>query len=251
MKLLPETYHAQQQLAGYCRTGSLPVIAGASADRLPHYRRLVFNIISDTMETAFPLAHSLVPPKKWERMLHDFFAQHACQSYQIWKLPNEFYIYAVEQQWADVYRLPFLNDLLAFEWAEMELYNMEDMPMPVFHTGDDWLNVPLVLNPEYRLLSCTYPVHLSADKKDLIARKGVYFILLHRLSDSGQVQFTDLSPWLAFTIEQLSAGFTLHEIIACAPELGITVTNTLKNDTLEFLRHMQEQQLVLGVAGKK
>lgn len=246
MNLLPDTYHIQQTFSGYCRTGEKVTLPGVAPDRLKHYRRLVFNMIHDTMENAFPIAFKHIPTGKWNKMVKDFFAHHACQSYQVWKLPLEFYAYAVEHNWEDTYGIPFLNDLLAFEWAEMEVYNMEDMPAPTHALTGNWLDTPLVLNPEHQLLSFKYPVHLVAKPKALVQQKGVYFVLLFRDPETGNVEFMDLSPWLAFLTEQLVMGITVRDILEYAPQLNITDTTTLEQDTLAFLRHMQQLHFVLG-----
>ncbi|WP_143310115.1 HvfC/BufC N-terminal domain-containing protein [Chitinophaga vietnamensis] len=246
MNLSPDTYHIQQSFSHYCRTGEKVKLPGASQQRLKYYRELVFNVIKDTMEGAFPIAFKNIPARKWSSMVKTFFANHACQSYQVWKLPLEFYTYAVEHNWEEAYGIPYLNDLLGFEWAEMEVYNMEDIAAPSFNKKGDWLQTPLVLNPEHRLLSLSYPVHTEADARKLVKRKGVYFVLLYRDAATGNVQFTDLSPWLAFVSEQLVHGLTVTDILEFAPRLGITGTDTLQHDTIAFLRHMQQEGFVLG-----
>ncbi|MEC5142854.1 DNA-binding domain-containing protein [Chitinophaga sp. 212800010-3] len=246
MSLLPDTRQIQQTFSAYCRTGKPVKLPGLTPGRIQHYRQLVFNVICDTMESAFPITFSSIPAGKWNRMVKEFFARHACKSYQVWKLPLEFYTYAVENNWEEVHAIPYLNDLLAFEWAEMEVYNMEDiMPAPYQMSGS-WTDDPLVLNPEHRLLQFAYPVHLTSEKKALLSRKGTYFVLLHRHPDTGNVEFTDLSPWLALVTEQMVHGLTLKDILEYAPQLNITVTDILEKDTLAFLQHMQQQQFVLG-----
>ncbi|WP_160716527.1 DNA-binding domain-containing protein [Chitinophaga solisilvae] len=246
MNLLPDTYRIQQRFSAYCRSGNAVKLPGVTPGRLKHYRRLVFNVINDIMEDGFPVAFHHIPARKWNKMVKDFFTHHACQSYQVWKLPLEFYTYAVEQNWEEVYGIPYLNDLLAFEWAETEVYNMEDIPAAPFQQGGNWLETPLVLNPEYRLLAFRYPVHLHGDATELVQGKGAWFVLLYRDPETGNVQFTDLSPWLAFVTEQLAVGITLKDILEYAPQLGITLTDTLERDTLAFLQQMQRQHFVLG-----
>jgi hypothetical protein len=246
MNLLPDTYHIQQNFSKYCRTGKKVNLPGIATDRLKHYRRLVFNVIRDSMESAFPIAYNNIPTRKWDKMLQDFFSNHACQSYQMWKLPLEFYTYAVEHNWEEVYELPYLNDLLSFEWAEMEVYNMADILPAPFQLEGNWLEDTLVLNPEIQLLALAYPVHLIAPVKELIAKKGTYYVLVYRIPENGDVQFIDLSPWLAFTIEQLSQGNTLAELLAYAPSLNISDIAQLEKDTLAFLQQMQQQQVVMG-----
>lgn len=246
MSSLPDTPQLQHRFTQHCRTGVRTTLPGVAPDRLTHYRRAIQHMVKDTMESAYPITCANIPVRKWEVMVRSFFARHACTSYQVWKLPLEFYTYAVENNWDEVYDIPYLSDLLAFEWAEIEVFNMEDVAPAAFVATGHWLETPLVLNPEYRLLSFKYPVHREARRTRLLKEKGAWFVLLHREPVTGNVRFTGVSPWLAFVIEQLAVGITVKDILEYAPQLGITVTDELEKDTLAFLTDMQQQHFVFG-----
>ena len=132
MLLKTETYQHQSKLAQYCRNGKPVAIPGTIETRLPHYRRLVFNVVKDSLEAAYPIAHSFINEKDWREMAYRFFSEHNCQTPQVWKLPFEFYEFATAGDFANKYNIPFLNDLLYFEWLEIEVYMMEDLPFPNF-----------------------------------------------------------------------------------------------------------------------
>ncbi|RAJ83576.1 hypothetical protein CLV59_103544 [Chitinophaga dinghuensis] len=246
MHLSAETYSVQQAFSRYCRTGKKGNLSGVQTDRMAWYREMVFNIFADALETAFPIAFANLPQGKWDSMTKEFCSQHACQSYQLWKMPLEFYTYAVENSWDEKHHIPYLNDLLSFEWAELELYNMEDLAVPAFKLQGNWLQESILLNPEYRLLAFKYPVHKETNRRKILQQAGAWFVLLYRMPETGLVQFIELSPWLAFVMEQLYAGITLSDILAYAPDLNITVTDTLASETVLFLQEMQTRQLVLG-----
>ncbi|MFB6454675.1 DUF2063 domain-containing protein [Chitinophaga sp. Hz27] len=244
--LQPDTYRIQQAFSSYCRTGKKVAIPGANGDRMQYYRQLVFNVINDAMESAFPVAFANMPKRKWNKMIREFFSNHACCATQMWKLPLEFYTYAVENNWNEVYETPWLLDLLYFEWSETELFNMADKPAPDCREKGHWKEDLVVLNPEHTLLSFKYPVHLERKKKQLLQREGTYFVLLFREPDTGYVQFTDLSAWLAIVIEQLSMGVMLSDILDYALQLNITVTDKLEMDTIAFLEDMRQRKFVFG-----
>ncbi|QJB29794.1 putative DNA-binding domain-containing protein [Chitinophaga oryzae] len=246
MNSLPDSRQLQQRFTTHLRTGVRTTIPGVAPDRLAHYRHAIFHMVKDTMESAYPVTCANIPRRKWDHMVKIFFARHACTANQVWKLPLEFYAYAVENNWDEVYDIPYLSDLLAFEWAEIEVFNMEDAEPAAFVATGDWRETPLVLNPEYRLLSFRYPVHQEAKRRRLLKQQGAWFVLLHREPGTGHVQFTGLSPWLAFVTEQLAAGITVKDILEYAPQLGITVTVELETDTVAFLRDMHQRQFVLG-----
>lgn len=247
MNLSPDTIRIQQRFSQYCRTGEKTVLPGAKPDRLQHYRRLVFNVVKDALETAFPITSGFLPAKRWLVMVEHFFGHHPCQSYQVWKLPHEFYEYALQQKWAEKYSLPFLPDLLYFEWIEMELYNMEDLPVPACSQQGNWLKDVLVLNPEFRLLKLEYPVHLYPPAV-VGTKKGLYFVVQYRHPESGNVHFVQLSPWLAFVIEQIHCQqLSLEALLPHAPTLfDIKELKVLQTNTVEFLKKMKQEQLVAG-----
>lgn len=251
MSLSPDTYQIQQRFAMYCRTGEPDSLPGAHSDRLQHYRSLIFNMVNDTMETAFPIAFGQLSRKKWDAMLYDFFSNHPCTAYQVWKLPAEFYQYALASGWAKKYRIPYLDELLLFEWTEMELYNMEDLSADPFFQKGDWMQDVLVLTPEHRLLTFDYPVHLTRDAKEIKSGKGRYYLLLFRHPETGNIEMIDLSAWFAWVIEQVSEGLTLTDILNYAISNGwAEYSVSLEEATVAFLKMLNERDFIRGFKQK-
>jgi hypothetical protein len=143
--------------------------------------------------------------------------------------------------------LPFLNDLLKFEWEEMVVYNMEDISPKPYQIIGDTLNDLLIVNPEHKLLQLKYPVHLynpvTAEEKP-----GNYFVLLYREYETGRVQFIDISVWFALVIEQLIIGnVTLKILLNEAPKLfGDIDVQELTKTTLAFITDLMDKKFVLG-----
>lgn len=248
MSLLPDTQLVQSQLAKYCRNGIEVTLPGSKAERLPQYRRLVFNIIQDNMESAYPIAFKYLETEVWNELVYDFFSIHECQSYQVWKLPKEFMEFVIENNYSEKCKIPFLNDLLRFEWAEMELYNTSDIPYEYGTLTGDIFNGHIRFNPEHLMLSLNYPVHMVPPAKAL-ELKGNYFVLLFREKDSGKIQFVDLSVWYAFLVEQISLNnATITELLEYAPQLfGSVATDELKASTTLFIQSMIEKKFVTEI----
>ena len=94
MQLLKAETHTQQsRLADYCRTGNTPDLIDIKEDNLYQYRRLVINIALDTLETAYPITHSFLAPDVGDTLVKDFYANHKCQTTQVWRMPLEFFDY--------------------------------------------------------------------------------------------------------------------------------------------------------------
>jgi uncharacterized protein len=246
MPLLKDTHEQQSKLAGYCRDGIMPELKGVKHENLHHYRRLVFNIVSDIIETAYPITFSFLPKETWDKLVYDYFVEHKCQSTQVWRMPLEFYSYCLDKDIAGQLGHPFLNDLLHVEWLELDVHTMEDIAYPNFTKNGDWFNTKIALNPEYKLVKLTYPVHTTAPTS-LLGKEGVFFLLVYREKESGNVQFMDLSMLYTYILEQISNGELLKDVLVEANNLfQINNISLLKEHALKFIEDLQQRKFVLG-----
>jgi hypothetical protein len=249
MQLLKEeTYLQQAKLAGYCRNGEVPAdLIDINKENLYQYRRLCYNIVSDIIETAYPITYSLLESDIWDDLIRNFFADHKCQTPQVWKMPLEFHGYCIENAIQEKLNIPFLNDLLYFEWLELEVHTMEDSPYPVFDTKGNWLKDKIALNPEHRLIRLSFPVHLLSPKEITEEKRGDYFLLIYREKESGNVQFIDLSMFYTFVLENLKNGALLEDILTETNSLfQINDVKLLKERALAFITDLKKRGFVLG-----
>lgn len=247
MNLLSETKEIQSGMALYCRTGMEIFIPGTAPNRFHHYRRLIFNIIQEHLESSYPITFEYVPAEVWDQMLQEFFSKHSCQSYQVWQIAGEFYQYAIEANYKEKYNLTFLEDLLKFEWEELRLYNMEDMPALEHKSEGDLATSPIIINPEHVLLHLNYPIHKRLPYES-IANYGDYYILMYREKETGKIQFMEISVWYALMIEQFSKGnISLTKLLEEAPKIfGEIKIEELKLSSIDFINHLKERGFVLG-----
>lgn len=249
MQLLKkETYSQQAKLAGYCRNGEVPHdLIDINKDNLFQYRKLCYNIVSDIVETAYPITYSLLEEDVWNELIHGFFANHKCQTPQVWKMPMEFHGYCVEKDIQEKLKIPFLNDLLYFEWLELEVHTMEDMMYPAFKNEGDWVNDKIALNPEHRLIRLSFPVHLISPKEITEEKRGDYFLLIYREKENGNVQFVDLSMFYTYILENLKNGALLKDILVESNSLfQINDIKLLKDRSLEFINDLKKREFILG-----
>jgi len=200
------------------------------------------------MEQAYPIAYTLFEFDNWKSIVHDFFTKHDAQTPQIWKLPLEFYEFVKENNYATKFKLPFLNDLLFFEWIEIEVHTMEDEIQPLFKIEGDILTDKLVVNPEFRLNKLDYPVHKVKPKDITLETKGDYFLLTYRVKDTGSVAFLDLTMLHTFVFEKLvNEEISLKNIINDAIEVfGIDNSEFINQSVLEFGKLLMDKKIVLG-----
>ncbi|MCF8303709.1 MAG: putative DNA-binding domain-containing protein [Bacteroidales bacterium] len=247
MKLKPETVRIQHNFATYCRSGISKSIPGTRQNRIHHYRRLVFNVVKSTMKQAFPITHHLLGTKEWDELIHNFFEEHDCQAPQIWKLPYELLEYAEEISLAEKLNRPYLNDLLLFEWTEIEVHTMPDEEKPEFCPTGQMLEDPLVMNPEYRLIRLDYPVHIYS-ASEVTAKKGNYFVLVFRDLESGKVNFMNLSVLHAYLFEKaaIDEKNLLESIEEAAEIFHINNWKQLLKNSLKLFHEFKRQKALLG-----
>jgi hypothetical protein len=247
MLLQESTYKQQSDLAHFCRTGELAESVIVRPDRVHHYRRLVYNIVDDSLESAFPLAKNLLTDEQWDTLVNNFFATHKCMSAQIWEMPKEFYNYFKDTESPMKNLYPQLEDLLFFEWMEIEVFMMEDIVFPQVAKEGNILSDTLAVNPEFRIFRVSYPVHLKIAKEITQDDKGAYYILLFREKETGRVQFIDLSAVYVLIIENIAKGLKLEEILTeISRHLKLDSMEVLFDNVKTFVEMLQVKGFVLG-----
>lgn len=199
MLLQNDTLKYQTDFATFCITGKWLPIPGVNTKHVSHYPRLIRNIFFDNMATAFPITKKTLKETDWDFLVSSFLTDHKAQSHEVWRLPREFWEFVVAADFGSTLNYPFLNDLLLFEWLEIEVYTMADLLPNVVNV--DTNNV--ILNPEHRLIRLEYPVHsYKPGSKDFV--KGEYFVVAVRAPETGAVRFIELSVIFAWIVEYLN-----------------------------------------------
>lgn len=247
MKLQNDTKDIQNLLGEYCKTGKEVVIPGITEGRVHHYRRLVYNVVKSTMDQAYPIASSSMEHDAWDAMVNEFFANHSAKSTQIWKLPFEFYEYHYSSDTAGRLGKPYLNDLLYFEWAEIEIHTMPDIQAEPYHENGSILNDSLVLNPEHEILQLEYPVHTHS-LKDIEKKKGQYYLLLFREPETGNVRFIELSVLHAFILMKIDeTSLSLQSFKGEIASIASVESEKFLDDYLiSFISDLRQRKMVLG-----
>ncbi|MEN8203944.1 MAG: DNA-binding domain-containing protein [Bacteroidota bacterium] len=247
MRLREDTARIQDLLGDYCRTGEGEEIPGITPGRLSHYRRLVYNVIRDTLDRAFPITLAALGEAHWDLLVDDFFSNGFPQTPQIWKLPLEFYNYHNINETGTRIQKPYLEDLLYFEWIEIEVHTMPDRPFPEYESQGNIFTDRLAFNPEFEIILLEYPVHMypAWEAED---RKGDYYVLIFREPDSGKVQFLNLSVIHTYILSLLmEEDRPLNQLKGeIAQTAGIESMKYLDDALEKFTGDLMQKKLILG-----
>jgi len=247
MKLNEDTVRIQDLLGDYCRTGEEEEIPGVIPGRLNHYRRLVYNVIRDTMDRAFPIALATLGEEQWDLLVQEFFTHGLPQTPQVWKLPLELYNYHNSNETGARIRKPYLEDLLYFEWIEIEVHTMPDRSFPEYVKQGNIFSDLLAFNPEFELIQLEYPVHMypASEAEDM---KGDYFVLIFREPENGKVQFLNLSAIHTYILGLLlDEDRSLNQLKGdIAQTAGIESMKYLDDALEKFIGDLMQKKLILG-----
>ncbi len=247
MRLLEETARIQDLFGEYCRTGEQADIPGITPGRIHHYRRLVYNVVRGTMDSAYPISVAALGEEQWDLLVQEFFSNGIPQTPQIWKLPFEFYQYHANKETGSRIKKPYLDDLLYFEWIEIEVHTMPDRPYPDFVKHGNVFTDRLAFNPEYEIIRLDYPVHLHP-AEEAVGLKGDYFALVFRSPGTGYVQFLNLSGLNTYILTRLvEDNVPLNELKGDIARVSGIESGKYMDDALStFIGDLMKQKLILG-----
>ena len=237
----------QNAIGSFVKSGERKPIKNTKEHGFLKYRELIFNNISGAMNVAFPISKSIVPAKEWEEMLQSFFTNHKAQTNFVWELPKEFVNYCKLQDYDKSLNLPFLIDLLSFEWMEIEIFNMKDKIFPDFVSDGNIETDILIVNPEHKFQIYDYPVHkIDIDNPQLEKTKS--FIVSYRHSESKDAEFVALSLLDALIFEKITENkLSVNDAInSIADELKQEIPEELKKASVQFFSRLLENNLFLG-----
>lgn len=255
--LTDKTKSIQHAFSVYCRTGEATDIPVQSTERLSHYRRLVFNVVKNTLTQAYPIACKLLGEKEWNNLVYRFFADHDCQHPQVWRMPRELIDFVTKSGYHSGINLPHLPELLLLEWLEIEVHTMPDVHIAPFSTAlNDIMHEPLRITPYYKLTQFKYPVH-KTHQLNPAEHAGVYFVLLFRNDETGKVHFTQIHPPFAVLLDTLiqNPETTATEVLGAVEGISDSTNPTerlmldkVTRELRALLIHLNTRNFILGKA---
>lgn len=207
-----KTFAATAALAAFCR-GQDVEVPGARPERCDVYRSLIRNGIEDALRRAYPVLHSILRSRSgaplnpeaangWEALVDDFLLSAELPSPHLWQMPRSLIDHAHRRELGTLLGLPYLADLLLFEWIEIEVHMMEDVPTEGLFCEQLTATSRLTLTAESRLVGLGYPVFRGAPEQ-WAAEQGSYFVIVFRHPQTLEVRFIEVGAPFLGCLQQL------------------------------------------------
>lgn len=137
-----------------------PRPAGSEVRRMKIYNELLYNNLESFLLACFPITRKILGPRKWGKLVREFFATHRCRSPLFRQIPEEFVQYLQQERSARKQDTPYLVHLPHYEWVELALdVSDKEAGRLKINPGGDLLKGKPALNPVLLLLHYPYAVH--------------------------------------------------------------------------------------------
>ncbi|MDQ7082032.1 MAG: putative DNA-binding domain-containing protein [Aquificota bacterium] len=186
----------------------------AREERLKVYRDLVRTRIEDVLSTTFPVFRRFTGDQ-FEKLVSEFLPMPH-RSPLLMDLPGEFLEFFRSKRTSLKDRLPFLEDLMVYEWLESALFNAPEEGTSTFSWEGNYR-----FSASSRLASFRYPVHRAEEMEaeDLLEREGAYHLLLFRDPEDLIVKQVELTDFVYTFLKGVGGGRKPEEVLrALKPE---------------------------------
>lgn len=253
MSTTPDFIKKQFEFTNHIRDpeGTTPP-SGIEDRRMAIYRELFFNNLESFVADSCPVFRSLVTDDYWNALIRDFFIKHRCHSPLFLEITKEFIDYLQQEREPDENDLPFMLELMHYEWAEQALYIAEDnVDFTTIDPNGDLLDGIPVISPVAWPLSYSYPVHkISEDFQPTKDQTEPAFLVVYR-DRTFDVGFLEINPVTARLLELImqndAKALTGREILeAIAKELGHDNPENIINAGFEIMQDLQASGVLLG-----
>ena len=204
------------------------------------YANLLFYRLKDLFSKSFPRFTKLVGDEIFSKLIYDFL-KHGASNPILWKVNDEFKDFVLKNS---VLEIPFLEDLLYFEYLEIEMY-MSDFSKEKKATYS--LNNSYRLSNAVKLITLSYPVHHpDFDTNSEAFQRGEQFILLYHKEKTNEIIHEEIT---AFSREFLQMLKKKDSLLAHIQDIA-TVYELDRQEILEVYegvlqRYVQDKILVL------
>lgn len=241
----------QYQFAGHIRNPEQhQIIEGIEERRMKIYRDLFFNNVDGFLSNNFPVFKTLCAEQYWQDLVRDFLTKHHCHTPLFLEIGQEFMNYVAEHRQQCKDDLPFMQELLHYEWVELALDSAEtENPSEGIDRFGNLLDGHPVQSPLAWSLSYHYPVHQirPAFQPDSPGEVPTFLIVYRNSYD--EVKFMETNGLTARLLYLLSENESMsgrQALQAIAQELPQLSEQQVIDGGRETLENLRKKGILLG-----
>jgi hypothetical protein len=173
----------------------------AEEESLRVYGDLVYTRMEETLSSSFPLFKRFTGDRFGD--LVALFVKERHRSPLLMDLPGEFLEFFRSADLPLKASMPFLEDLLLYEWAELKVFWAEDPEVSPFSWEGRY-----ELSPTAVLGRFSFPVHRAdrLEAEELLRLKGSYHLLVYRDPEDLEVKTVELTEFVYEFLEKIQKG---------------------------------------------
>lgn len=239
----------QNEFSAYIRDPfNNPRPADVKQERIETYRELFFNNVDSFLSNNFPVLKTILNEQQWFELSQDFFSNHASSSPYFSEIPEEF-IDFLQNERKNKDDLPFLLELVHYEWVEMALsIAKENIKTNPRHFIENLVQQTIALSPLAWPLAYQFPVQeISPAFLPTKTPEEPTYLLVYRDTDD-EVQFMKTPP-ITFRLLQIVQD---NESISCEDCLKQIVQesahpepDTLFSSGLLAIKDLAEKNIII------
>ena len=242
---------AQRGFAAHVRDPlGQPPPEGIEPRRMRIHAELVYNAFEGFVAGGFPVLKSLLDGARWDALVRDFVATHACHTPYFLQIGEEFLAF-LQAGAAQRHALPaFALELAHYEWVELALdVSEQDVDAPGIDPGGALETGVPVLSALAWPLSYAWPVHriCAAFQPEAPAEQPSCLVVYRNRADAVKFLETNAATLrlLALVGEERLTGRELAATLAT--ELGQPGVAAIESAVLDTLERLRGLDIVAGI----
>ena len=209
-------------------------------EALEVYTELIYYRFLDVFEKAYPRFKKMVSDETFDVLIYEFLKVGA-KTPILWRVSGEFKNFLKGNKTLE---LPFLADLLEFEFLEIEMYmqKYEEMKKQAFS-----LESRYTFSSTCHVRTFSYPVHNPQfDSEPKSFKKGEFVVLFYYDEEKQEVLYEEISPFVAEFLKLQNGTKSLMQLIDEQATTYEIESSELLEVLVTLLEHFVDKKILLS-----
>ena len=208
-------------------------------EALEVYSELIYYRFLEVFQKAFPRFKKMISEEKFDTLIYEFLKIGA-KTPIFWRVAGEFKSFLSASNDLD---MPYLSDLLEFEFLEIEMFMHEYQEFKPTHFS---LENSYCLSSEIELRCFSYAIHNPEfDTNPNNFEMGEYRIIFHYDDSVTEVLYEEITPFVHEFLLTLTSSFSLYKHIKITSQKYEIELDELLEILTPILVHFHSQNIII------